>query len=201
MQIFDFLGSTQMDSTALSPGPESFTTALTWALKELANEHGFTSWQLQQKIMEAPHFPRQTQVPCWAERLPSLRRLKIAPLPKNAPSKVPSDDKNQEHDTSTVEYFLNLEFLFSECPTKNMIDDLAKQLRSLVKERDLPLQQVMWRGLFSGDDRKERFSDVARKVLFQLRRKSLSSKLKFQRLTSLLQADEEGPSRKRVRIE
>lgn len=214
-RIFDFLGATQKDSTALSPGPESFTTALTWALTELAGGKGFTTSQLQHKIMEAPNFPSNSQLPCFSERgEPSLRRLKIAPLPK-AP-KAPAVESGQDQKVLTVEYFLNLQFLFSKCPTEANIEDLTNTLRTLVKDTDLPLQQVLWRGLFSEDNLKKDFSHVARRVLYQLRRKSLSNKLKLRPYFTpngggmesqadgrdlLPEAAEDGPPRKKPRVE
>jgi len=203
-KIFDFLGSTQKNSTALSPGPESFTTAMTWALTALAKEHGvsgFTTSTLQHKISEAPRFPADSQLPCLAERgVPSLRRLKIAPLPRVAPCKVASAREDQDQEQTTEQYFLNLQFVFSECPTTTIIDDLTKQLRALVKDVDLQLQQVLWRGLFSEDTLKRDFSDVARRVLFQLRRKTIARKLKPRSISSL-QDVEDGPTQKRQRIE
>lgn len=203
-KIFDFLGSTQKNSTALSPGPESFTTALTWALTELARDHGvagFTTSTLQHKISEAPNFPGDSQLPCLAERgIPSLRRLKIAPLPRVAPSKVASAREEQVQEQTTEQYFLNLQFMFSECPNTTIIDELTKQLRALVKDVDLPLQQVLWRGLFSEDTLRKDFSDVARRVLFQLRRKTIARKLKLRSISSLKDVDE-GPTRKRQRVE
>ena len=187
-RIFEFLGSTQEDSTALSPGKQSFTTALTFALGKLAEDepNGFTTQQLYQSILSAPDFPRDEQQPCQSERgdKPSLRRLKIAPLPKDIQKLTRTASFTHSDLQEDAEYFLNLQFRFLRTPTVEHIDDLVEQLRALVKDTDLPLHTVEWRGLFSENTFREDFHDVARKVLFKLRRRSLSSKLKLRPMSA-----------------
>lgn len=92
-RIFEFLGVTQVNDITQAPRAGSFTSALIWALKELSNDQaGFTTSQLDAKILEAPDFPiDDRQRPCLIERgYHSLKRLRIAAVP----------DKNSELDAT-----------------------------------------------------------------------------------------------------
>ena len=66
-RIFEFLGAAGPDEVTCLPGPESFTSALIWALEELAKEkEPFMTTELLQKIIMAPRFP-PNQRPCLTE--------------------------------------------------------------------------------------------------------------------------------------
>jgi hypothetical protein len=152
-KIFEYLGATQANDVALSPGPDSFSNALAWALEDLASHSvGFTTLQLEEKIKLAPRFNLMNQVPCLTTRgEPSLRRLKIAPLSKEPTEIVQKPLSSQENDVETVRYCLQLQFLFSRCPDETHVSDLTNHLTDLVRSQNLPLRQVLWRGLWSKD--------------------------------------------------
>ena len=180
-RIFAFLGSTQHDGLARAPGSQSFTTALTWSLEQLAakNPPGFTLKELEEKILSYQHFPRSEQRPSIQHRAkPSLRELRIAPLPRGLLATEPPSPANGE-ESGEAAYCLNFELGFLECPTPGDIDSLFEQFRVLVNDTGVPLHDVLWRGLFEKKKLKPEFSDIARRMLFQVRRKSLSSKLKL----------------------
>ena len=164
-KIFEYLGATQANDVALSPGPDSFSNALAWALEDLASHsEGFTTLQLEKKIKLAPRFNSMNQVPCLTTRgEPSLRRLKIAPLSQD-PTVVQKPLSSQENDVETVRYCLQLQFLFSRCPEETHVSDLTNHLMDLVRSQNLPLRQVLWRGLWSKDTAKIEKLDLVRLV-------------------------------------
>ena len=184
-KIFEFLGATQAHDVALAPGDESFSSALAWALENLATQpDGFTTLQLEQKIKQAPLFPSKTQVPCLTTRgEASLRRLKIAPLPKEPAEPTQKPRERPREDVETIKYYLQLQLLFSSCPDETHVKDLTENLKDLVRGRDLPLRQVLWRGLFSRDtakiDKMDLVTVVARNWYHRTRNsKSLSGSAK-----------------------
>ena len=184
-KIFEFLGATQAHDVALAPGDESFSTALAWALENLATQpDGFTTLQLEQKIKQAPQFPSKTQVPCLTTRgEASLRRLKIAPLPREPAEPVQRPRERPRQDVESIKYYVQLQLLFSSCPDETHVKDLTENLKDLVRGRNLPLRQVLWRGLFSRDtakiDKMDLVTVVARNWYHRTRNsKSLSGSAK-----------------------
>lgn len=177
-RIFEFLGATQANDTTQAPGPESFTSALIWALKAFSKDvDGFTTSQLLAKILEAPNFPLDDgQRPCLTERgHHCLRRLRIAAVP-GTESELDATPTKETEEPVEIKCFLNLSFMFTRCPTFDDISNLCHCLREVLQadSRNFPAQQVIWRGLFSKDTKRPEFSGVAEKVLYKLRQKSMS---------------------------
>ncbi|KIW68870.1 hypothetical protein PV04_04785 [Phialophora macrospora] len=163
-RIFEYLGATLHNKTAIGPGDWSFTKALVWALEQLAHDEpdGFTTSQLKAKIRKAPNFRDRDQEPVWSPRgkNPSLFRLKISPLEENselslsprdhrlsdaAPANEPPEDNNQ--------VYLQLQLAFDRVPSKGHISILAESLKDTVRYHDLPLKQDRWKGLSAEDVR------------------------------------------------
>ncbi|KAK5683305.1 hypothetical protein LTS10_004836 [Elasticomyces elasticus] len=60
---YEFLGACSESNGTPRPGPTSFTTALTWALSQLATEdRAFNTAKLRSKLCEYDHFPKK-QIP------------------------------------------------------------------------------------------------------------------------------------------
>jgi hypothetical protein len=73
---------------------------------------------------------------------------------------------------------LQLQFIFGKCPSKTHISRLTKGLSDLVKYEQVPLKKVLWQGL----DHYQKMdfpAAVARKMIFNMRRKSIARKLQF----------------------
>ncbi|KAL8740280.1 MAG: hypothetical protein Q9190_006998 [Brigantiaea leucoxantha] len=145
-RCFEFLGATSSGDITMSPGRRSFTSALMWALSELARECGrFTTSDLANKIREAEFFPKK-QVPILYERndLAALQRIVLAPLPKQgdfAESLPESASSNQ------VWGFLDVKFALDETPREDSVANLAKQLELIVQSKDFKISYVKWGGL------------------------------------------------------
>ena len=149
-RCFEFLGATSSNATTKIPGPESFTSALIWALGVLAKETDkFTTSTLVAKIKEAPNFPKR-QVPVLTERndLSTLQRIVIAPLldAHEASTAVPAD----EQDTTRRQPwgFLNLRFSLESCPEKAEIAKFGMDVRRILQSTELKVQGVKWAGFY-----------------------------------------------------
>jgi hypothetical protein len=168
------LGATQAQATALAPGPQSFSSALAWALETLASQpEGFTTSHLEQEIKQAPEFPA-TQVPCLAERGErSIRRLRIAPLSKEPTESAQKKQPIDKQDSEMIKYVVRIQLLFSDCPNEAFVKDLTEHLKDLVRSKSMPLKQVLWRGLCSRDS--DLMTVAARKWVHMIRRKTNSA--------------------------
>jgi hypothetical protein len=60
-RIFEFLDVSGPEQTTPLPRADSFSSALTWALKELTPDGCFMSSELLEKILNAPRFPQKGQ--------------------------------------------------------------------------------------------------------------------------------------------
>ena len=180
-RIFEFLGAAGPEETTPLPGPDSFSRALIWALKELA-KHGepFISSELFSKILHAPNFPRTGQLPCLGDRGPhSIRRLVLEPLPEIRDEAGPVPRLLREESADSLEYCLNLQFLLPKIPTNNEIRKMCEGLKALISDQPFFARQILWRGL----DSKENYSrSVAhrrfRDAVTRIENRYLKSKLK-----------------------
>lgn len=161
-RIFEFIGATGSDGTTSMPGPDSFTSALIWALSELSSRKGgFTTSQLQQMTLQAPNLPKN-QVPVLLDRSPgSVKRLRLAPLQarssadarKNAPEDVlftlsEVGMRSVEADEEPSEQWrLNLQILLQDLPTTDAITRIAAGFRNLMTSGDIAVQRIEWKGL------------------------------------------------------
>ena len=149
-RIFEFLGAAGAAQTTPMPGPKSFTTALIWALEALAKDRDrFTSSELLSKILDAPEFGFDGQLPCLAERtLHCVRRLVLEPLALevDTPTSPDRDQSNERVDSS--QYCLGLQFLLSKAPADDDYKKLCDGLREIITSPDSVTQQIIWRGLY-----------------------------------------------------
>jgi hypothetical protein len=78
--IFDVLFATGPNETTPQPGPDYFTSAFIWALKELGNDWSYSSSEILKKILHAPNFPLNEQHPGLVNiGIESLRRIVLEP--------------------------------------------------------------------------------------------------------------------------
>jgi hypothetical protein len=146
-RAFEYLAATSANSTTRKPGRKSFTTALIWALKQLATiGTSFTTQRLVAEVLHAPGFP-QDQYPRLSERGPSCpRRISLSPLSrqKEAENPEPGGPEEQRFSATTD---LSLRFVFTEEPTESVVTKLAVELRGLISNNDFKASKVLWEGL------------------------------------------------------
>ena len=154
---FEYLAGTGPNQTAKCPGPNSFTSALIWALQQLVNEREcFTTQQLMHKIKkDAPEFPRD-QTPVLSKRgnqntanciiLQPISRS-TEPVPLTRPGRTGSQDTGAtEGPTPEV---LTLKFIFKSRPAIPVVQELGKVLMDVMMEHDFKVRRIMWGGLHS----------------------------------------------------
>lgn len=142
---FEFLGACSSGNQTRSPGEESFTTALIWALDALLKKHSrFTVAQLSRKIREAPNFPKG-QVPVQLDRCSNaIERIVLAPLAE-------TDDKtegtpNGSNDTNENQGHLTLNFVFDEALSKSTVRKFAESLDLAMRKYEIPVKRIGWGG-------------------------------------------------------
>ncbi len=110
--------------------------------------------ELSSKIRDAPAFPRD-QVPVQFDRAPhSIERIVLTPL--SGTSDAPTNDGQNgvatTFDDTTFQGLLHLNFIFTEPPTKKIIEKLAKSLNRAMKVEKMPVSRIAWGGLSSWED-------------------------------------------------
>jgi hypothetical protein len=179
-RIFEFLGAAGPDETTPLPGPDSFTSALIFALDEFAKDKdSFTSSELLDKICNAPNFNRAGQLPCLSERaMHSSRRLILEPLTEAAENSRMSDRNRRDEEDDSSKYCLNLQFLLPKIPSDDEYKNMCDGLINLIRNRDFLAQQILWRGLHSRADTREEMPRIAREYYLRWQNQALQSKLR-----------------------
>jgi hypothetical protein len=178
-RIFEFLGASGPDQTTPLPGADSFSSALTWALKELATDGCFMSSELLEKVLSAPRFPKNGQLPCLSERgLHSVRRLILEPLPEPTKANCPPQARKREETTDSFEYSLNLQFLLPKIPSDDEIKKMCDGLKELINSHHFIAKQILWKGLSSKDHSRPEVQRLVREVLLKLENQTLRKKMR-----------------------
>ena len=145
---FEYIAACGSTDETNFPGPESFTSAMIWALKELVkNQKRFSTLDLQTKIMtEAPFFPRKQSVLLMERDASCDQRLVLAPLPSptNGMSTTSAhilDEPPQNH--------LDLRLWYLNRPDGVEVENLANRLKRLMREQNIDACYVSWLGLKS----------------------------------------------------
>ncbi|MCJ1428267.1 hypothetical protein MMC29_006176 [Sticta canariensis] len=158
-RIFEYIGATGPDGLTQLPGPNSFTSALIWALRNLSSrEGGFTTSQLLQMILQAPNFPKG-QMPVLLERgVGSVKRLILAPLKALPPAGTPGDanlapsearmnTSTEADEESSEQWRVDLRLLWQDLPTADVIKRLADELSKFMITDDISVRRIEWKGL------------------------------------------------------
>lgn len=142
---FEFLGACSSGNQTRSPGEESFTTALIWALEALLKDRRrFTVAQLSRKIREAPHFPEE-QVPVQLDRCyNTIERIVLAPLVKADENTEATP--NSPNDTHDDQGRVTLNFVFDKPPSRTTIKEFAKALDLAMRKHEIPVKRIGWGG-------------------------------------------------------
>lgn len=134
---FHYVAACKENQRTFSWGDKSFTTAMIWALKEMANSPGFTVTQLVSKLMEYKSFPRdQQEAVIYPSRFgPSEREIWIAParaqdaadLTKDIPAGTRREDGKPTADV------LDLRLHFETRATPAHIESTAMALKDFLE--------------------------------------------------------------------
>jgi hypothetical protein len=143
---FLYVAACRAEQRTLSAGPASFTSAMIWALEELAMDgSGFTVRRLVRMLMSYEHFPRDTQQSVVFEsRFGAVDGdIWLAPsLGKGGAvgQRVEENSVQETHPTADV---LDLRFHFAERVTGAVVEDTALALKTLLRtEKSLRCHRV-----------------------------------------------------------
>ena len=139
-RAFEYLGACEKNKYTHTPGNESFTSALTWALKEMSSEPPFTTDRLVSKIKEHEGFPRAQNpilFPRW-DFMPehiwiSNRRTPATPTLSRRRSSSASEFRDENCD------YVDFRVTFSRPLSDEDGKAVADLMGPLVCNRNLPL--------------------------------------------------------------
>lgn len=168
-RAFEYMAATSQRSTTKRPGPNSFTAALIWALKEMVRlkpGKRFSTHELLRKIYCAPKFP-EAQAPRLTERGPigSLRKIVLVPLDQQR--KFGSSEQKSMEIMDEIRETLSLRFVFNGKITKKMVRELAKDMAHLISEGDFVASTVLWEGRNTSSSTTRKFQAVVSHVIGQ----------------------------------
>ena len=148
----EFLAATSAGHVTRTPGPQSFTSGLIWALVQLAEDRGkFTTSELSNRVRDSPGFPKD-QVPVLYERgrASSLKRIVLAPLSEvGAATEEPLEQSCASLASNPV--LLDLKFVFGDHPEEADIANLAKAISESLQSLAI-IRQVTWGGIHVESD-------------------------------------------------
>ena len=175
LRSFEYLAATGANEYTRVPGEDSFTRALIYALKVLAEERTdarFTTLELRDKIKDAPKFPKE-QNPTLCNRNDKQRsagRIMLHPLPREGSSDLASRKKGANL-KSFNRYALTLHFDFIDKPSSEYVAMLGRELNDCF-QRNVGVSQVRWDGLREARPA-ARFARTVKRVMKQKRRASM----------------------------
>jgi hypothetical protein len=149
-RAFEYIAATGAGSTTRSPGPESFTSALIWALKELVQEnHCFTTQQLMQKIKRsAPNFPKG-QAPVLSKRGDQTPAsfITLEPILKDKGDGDIVRVRSRSSRGAAIPEVLVLKIVFETRPEISEVERLGQALNDIMN--DFHVNRIIWGGLHS----------------------------------------------------
>jgi hypothetical protein len=161
---FEYLGACAIGDTTQPAGPNSFTRALIWALKEFkkSKKPFFTTGDLHRKIEEAPQFPK-TQQPTIGQRITHSELITLAPAMEQAEVKLLNRKYSEQRKHQRHGAYLNLKLHFEEHVTDEVLKETAEVLHDLIQKDKIKAKQISF--LEKHDRPSTRLFDIVRKVM------------------------------------
>lgn len=151
-RCFEILTACSALETTPAPGQHSFTTAMTWALKELTKEKGFTTSALLSRILEAPNFSGKRGPSIFGGRFGAHSDyLYLAPMPMpGALGRRRSGLYRRQRDEEVQqEEMLDLRFYYEGKITDEDLKRTAKAIKSALCKKSIRARRVSAIGKYS----------------------------------------------------
>jgi hypothetical protein len=163
---FEYLAASTSTYTR-SPGKQSFTSALIWALEKLAHHPPrealqaspmFTTSKLAKTIWECPDFPKEQKPSLTTRDVEAWQHIILAPLPADGvasltPAQNSEDEdecEEEDEDDKPNDQFLSLTFHFKHKQDESeLLKKLADHLKKFMRVEP-SLHKVQWCGLWGG---------------------------------------------------
>ncbi|KAL9616014.1 MAG: hypothetical protein Q9160_009066, partial [Pyrenula sp. 1 TL-2023] len=151
---FELLAACGHDKTTSFPGKNSFTSALIWALQELAKEDPpspFSTCKLRLKIAEeAPYFSEiEDQSPLLYPREPSSDRftsdehIMIEILKQSADGRDEVLGISRQDDNQVGDY-ADFRLHFTGCFSEAELRKAAREMKGIIKSNEMPLRSISY---------------------------------------------------------
>lgn len=150
---FELLAACGHDRTTSYPGEFSFTSALIWAMENLAKEDPFSTCKLRLKIKEAPKFAEnspfaenQPQDPVLCSLCPSSSRLAseehimLEVLGQNKDSSCKTLGMSRADDKQGD--YADFRFHFPERFDEDRLKKIAREMKRIMAENELSLRSI-----------------------------------------------------------
>jgi hypothetical protein len=142
---FEYLSACVAGAKTKPAGPNSFTKALIWSLRELKNhERGWhTTSELRDKVTHAPHFPKD-QCPMIGQRFFRPDYIVLAPSSSVLDhAALQSREGFEDHKRPAIRReYLDLRFEFHDTVTDEVFKETGRQLRSLIDESKIKATHI-----------------------------------------------------------
>lgn len=126
---FQYLGACAAEQRTRAPGEKSFTTAITWAFRELQDKQGFSVNELATLVQTAPNFPSEQYPQLYGGRFePSMEYIYMAPMPISGSGNQGQYRDEVARQTKAYE-LLDLRFFFERPVTKEQLRAIARELK------------------------------------------------------------------------
>ena len=145
----EYLAATTENGLAARPGPNSFTTALIWALKALAKDPSrFTTSQLAKKINTAPGFPEsQTPILSYRPWHNPMERIVLQPLLKAKDSLEEASTNGTAQREITQQDVVTIKIIFETRPEAEQIKKIGEHLCNVVHVHKMHVNRIKWGGI------------------------------------------------------
>ena len=170
---FEFLGACAHHETTRGPGDESFTSALIWALKQLAKkEEAFNTSELRRMITKYPRWPPE-QIPVLADRVRSGDHIFISRKGLEPGSAKQAPSKSEREQQFLQKEFIDLRFHFDGKVSSDHFVHTADALKLLKDANKATWERVAFQGKFTQHSVVERYARRWRESVS--RKKSISN--------------------------
>ena len=162
---FQYLGACESGQLTNRAGPQSFTSAITWALSKLAVEPSFPVTKLVKTIEEHVHFPRdQTPVLFGGRFDPVAENICIAHMRGPESEDERTDATTSVRNTPPTKGVLELRLHFPEEVTQENIVDSARLLKTCIQKGTLPCHEISFIDMYTRDS-----TDLVRRAAWKWR--------------------------------
>jgi hypothetical protein len=150
-RIFQYLGACESGQVTSRAGKLSFTSAIIWALEQLAGEASFPITKLVQKIEAHEHFPRQQKPVLFGGRFdPVSENICLAPM-RAAPTTDGSGILATTSKVASTRGVMELSFHFPRDVTETDIIQTAGVLKECMRSKKLNCDKISFIDQYSLD--------------------------------------------------
>lgn len=150
-RCFDILAACSREERTPEPGPYSFTKALTWALRRLSKQKGFSTLDLYNRIHDAPKFDGKRQPQVYGGRFESHSEyLWLAPIPESG-QEGPGITPQQRDEEVKQETMVDIRYHYEGEVNTDDLKALTKAIKNMLKSPNVRASRVTAIGKYDRD--------------------------------------------------